>query len=117
MRFIDELNKKVIIFDGAFGTELVRRGVRTGVVPELINLENPEIVSAIHRDYIAHGADVITTNTFGLNRIKYRGKFSIQEVAEAAIQNARSAGKRTGETAWSPHPGRRKICPLPRRRR
>ncbi len=93
MRFIDELNKKVIIFDGAFGTELVRRGVRTGVVPELINLENPEIVSAIHRDYIAHGADVITTNTFGANSVK-AGKDYRKIISEALSLARDAAGDR-----------------------
>ena len=93
MRFIDELNKKVIIFDGAFGTELVLRGVRTGVVPELINLENPEIVSAIHRDYIAHGADVITTNTFGANSVK-AGKDYRKIISEALSLARDAAGDR-----------------------
>ena len=69
--------RKVVVIDGGFGN---------------LNLTDGEIVRSIHRAYAM--ADIITTNSFGLNRIKYRGKFSIKEVAEAAISNARAAGKK-----------------------
>ena len=82
--------RKVVVIDGGFGSELERRGV-LAAVPEDLNLTDGETVRSIHRAYAM--ADIITTNSFGLNRIKYRGKFSIQEVAEAAIGNARAAGK------------------------
>ena len=81
--------RKVVVIDGGFGSELERRGV-LAAVPEDLNLTDGETVRSIHRAYAT--ADIITTNSFGLNRIKYRGKFSIQEVAEAAISNARAAG-------------------------
>ena len=82
--------RKVVVIDGGFGSELERRGV-LAAVPEDLNLTDGETVRSIHRAYAM--ADIITTNTFGLNRIKYSGKFSIKEVAEAAISNARAAGK------------------------
>ena len=82
--------RKVVVIDGGFGSELERRGV-LAAVPEDLNLTDGETVRSIHRAYAM--ADIITTNSFGLNRIKYRGKFSIKEVAEAAISNARAAGK------------------------
>ena len=66
----EKLNKGILIFDGAFGTELMRRKIRAGTVPELINLTAPEVVYSVHRDYIAAGADVISTDTFGANRFK-----------------------------------------------
>lgn len=83
--------RKVVVIDGGFGSELERRGV-LAAVPEDLNLTDGETVRSIHRAYAM--ADIITTNSFGLNRIKYRGKFSIKEVAEAAISNARAAGKK-----------------------
>lgn len=83
--------RKVVVIDGGFGSELERRGV-LAAVPEDLNLTDGETIRSIHRAYAM--ADIITTNSFGLNRIKYRGKFSIQEVAEAAISNARAAGKK-----------------------
>ena len=83
--------RKVVVIDGGFGSELERRGV-LAAVPEDLNLTDGETIRSIHRAYAM--ADIITTNSFGLNRIKYRGKFSIKEVAEAAISNARAAGKK-----------------------
>ncbi len=81
---------KVIILDGGMGSELERLGL-TGI-PEELNITHAEGIKRIHRSYAS--ADIITTNTFGLNRIKYRGKYAIKEVAEAAVANARSAGKK-----------------------
>ena len=83
--------RKVTVFDGGFGSELERRGV-LAPVPEDLNLTDAETVRAIHRAYAM--ADIISTNSFGLNRIKYRGKFAIEEVAKAAVENARTAGKK-----------------------
>ena len=83
--------RNVVVMDGGFGSELERRGI-LAPVPEDLNLTDGETVRAIHRAYSM--ADIITTNTFGLNRIKYRGKFSVREVAQAAIENARAAGKK-----------------------
>ncbi len=83
------LGERVIVFDGGFGSELERRGLSG--IPEDLNVTNPEEIKAIHRDYSC--ADVITANSFGLNRIKYHGAFSLEEVAFAAIENARAANK------------------------
>ncbi len=83
------LGEKVILFDGGMGSEIERAGL-VGSSEEL-NLTHAEEIKAIHRAYSA--ADVITTNTFGLNRIKYRGSYSIRELALKAIDNARAAGK------------------------
>lgn len=83
------LGKKVIVLDGAMGTQIESAGLSG--CPEELNITHPEEIRAIHRSY--SDADIITTNTFGLNRIKYRGKYSIEELALAAIDNARSAGR------------------------
>lgn len=83
------LGKKVIVLDGAMGTQLDEAGLSGS--PEDFNITAPEKIRAIHRSYSA--ADIILTNTFGLNKIKYRGAFSIEEVALKAIENARAAGK------------------------
>ncbi|MFW6381461.1 MAG: homocysteine S-methyltransferase family protein [Bacillota bacterium] len=61
---------RVLILDGAMGTELQRRGLDSGKPPEAMNLEAPEMVTEIHRDYLKAGSDIIQTNTFGGNRIK-----------------------------------------------
>ncbi len=57
-------------FDGGFGALLQSRGLPPGVSPELYGLAHPEAVSAIHAEYAAAGAQIVTTNTFGGTRFK-----------------------------------------------
>jgi len=57
--------KPVLVADGAWGTELARRGLPAGVAPELWNAERPDEVRAIAASYVAAGSDIILTNTFG----------------------------------------------------
>ena len=57
-----------VLFDGAMGTELLARGVPPEGAVEQINVRDPALVGAVHRDYIAAGADVIETNTFEASR-------------------------------------------------
>jgi 5-methyltetrahydrofolate--homocysteine methyltransferase len=68
--FHDFLQKKIMILDGAFGTELQKRGMPTGVCPEQWVLDHPSVISAIQKDYIAAGSHTIYTCTFGANRLK-----------------------------------------------
>ncbi len=56
---------EIIIGDGAFGTMLQAAGLPAGAMPEAWNVDNPDAVRAVHAQYIAAGADYITTNTFG----------------------------------------------------
>lgn len=64
------LKKKVLLLDGATGTELQKRGMPAGVSPELWCLEHREVIAAIHRAYREAGSDVVYTCTFGANRLK-----------------------------------------------
>lgn len=84
-----QFGEKVIVLDGAMGTRLEELGLAER--PEDANMTDAEAIKSIHREYSA--ADIILTNTFGLNKIKYKGKFGIREVALKAIENARAAGK------------------------
>ena len=69
----DIFNDGAILFlDGGMGTQLQARGLKPGEVPELWNLERPDDVRAIHEAYLAAGADVVYSNTFGANAAKYR---------------------------------------------
>ena len=76
-----------MIFDGAFGTELEKRGIMSKM-PEMLNITNGDEIADIHRSYIEAGCDFITTNTFGANRIKMPGE-DIKAVIEAAIALAK----------------------------
>ena len=84
-----QLGKNVIVFDGGFGSELERRGL-SGGIPEDLNITNPKDIQAIHKAYSC--ADIASANTFGLNRIKYHGAYTLEEVAKQAVENARASG-------------------------
>lgn len=64
------LDEGVVLFDGAMGTMLYERGVFINQCFDFVNISAPALVESIHRDYIAAGAEVIETNTFGANRFK-----------------------------------------------
>ena len=85
---------KRLIFDGAMGTMLQRKGLPAGMIPEEVNFLHPEWLIDIHREYLAAGAQVITTNTFGANSHKLATtEHTVAETVKAALDiaiNARS---------------------------
>lgn len=83
----EKLGKQVMIFDGAFGTELEKRGIMSKM-PEMLNITNKDQIADIHRSYIEAGCDFITTNTFGANRIKMPNE-DRKAVIESAIELAK----------------------------
>ena len=88
--------KQIIILDGGMGTMLQAKGMQMGETPEKLNLEKPEWLIDIHRQYIDAGSDIIYANTFGANRLKLkRCGCSVDEVIKAAIVNARKAAEGT----------------------
>ena len=92
--FLSVLAKKPLVFDGATGTMLQRLGLKPGGCPDELNLKEPELVKKVHTLYRGAGSDIVTTNTFGANRIKLReygleGK--LREINIAAAKLARSA--------------------------
>ena len=80
------------IFDGGLGTMLQAAGMPAGVDPVDWNLERPEVVREVHAAYLASGAEVITTNTFGANELKYHGSNDLDEIVRAAVRIAKEAG-------------------------
>ena len=86
-----EIKSKRLYFDGGFGTVLQNMGLKNGVAPENWNLTNPEKVTAVHKAYIDAGSNIITTNTFGVNRDKYENYDKLIsaaiDCASAAVQN------------------------------
>ncbi len=93
-RFLQALQERVLVLDGAMGTMLQARGLSSGASPEGMNLEQPEVVEAVHREYVAAGADIIVTNTFGGNRPKltnYGLENRVHEINVAGVEIARRA--------------------------
>ncbi|NLY76190.1 MAG: dihydropteroate synthase [Firmicutes bacterium] len=62
--------ERIIILDGAFGTELQKRGMPAGVCPEQWVLEHPDSIVTLQKEYVAAGSNAVYTCTFGGNRIK-----------------------------------------------
>lgn len=91
--FSDLLNKKEFVFlDGGMGTMIQAAGIDAGHVPELLNLNDPEVIMNIHRSYTESGADIVYANTFGANRYKLAETgHSVEEIVCAGIENARKA--------------------------
>ncbi|MFQ5354158.1 MAG: homocysteine S-methyltransferase family protein, partial [Thermodesulfobacteriota bacterium] len=70
--FRKALKERPLVFDGAMGTMLQRLGMKPGGCPDELVLTAPEMILKVHRAYSEAGADIITTNTFGGNRLKLR---------------------------------------------
>lgn len=95
----DQLNaalaeRDFLLADGGMGTGLFRRGLETGDSPELWNVDHPERVREVHREFIEAGSDLILTNSFGGNafRLKLHGaEDRVGELNEAAARVARAA--------------------------
>lgn len=77
-----------LYFDGGMGTELIKRGLESGKGSESALFEHPEWVVDIHRAYLASGANIIKTNTFGVNPLKYE---NYEKYITRAIYLAREA--------------------------
>lgn len=92
MNIRDYLGKEVLFFDGGMGTMLQKRGMKGGDIPELLNITNPDMIREIHAEYLAAGANIVTTNTFGANPLKFNVlNASVEAVIASAIGNARRA--------------------------
>ena len=90
MNIKDKLGKELLYFDGATGSMLQSMGLSGGELPEWWNIEHPEKIVELHRLYIESGCNIIKTNTFGANSIKF-GEDEQKQIIEAAIQNAKRA--------------------------
>ena len=94
MKIMDAIRSRLLFFDGAMGTQLQEAGIAPGELPELWNLERPEAVRTIHERYLAAGCDLVTTNTFGANRLKLGERLA--PAVEAAVSLARAAADAAG---------------------
>ena len=105
-RLNDIIKERILILDGAMGTKIQSyglteedfRGDRFASIPgqlkgnnDILSITRPDVIAAIHRDYLMAGADIITTNTFSSQRIS-QADYSLEDVAyEMAFESARIA--------------------------
>ncbi len=101
MNIGEVINRRIVFFDGGMGSLLQEAGLKPGELPGTWNLLHPETLVQIHRDYLEAGADVVTTNTFGVDGLKYKeeGEFALAKVIRAAVRNAREALRLSGKDA------------------
>ena len=94
MKFIERLGKEWLFFDGGMGSILQERGLAAGELPETWNITHPEEIQSIHRTYLDAGSDIINTNTFGANALKFPD--NLREIVESAVSNAKEARRQSG---------------------
>jgi methionine synthase / methylenetetrahydrofolate reductase(NADPH) len=113
--FRERLQKEVIVFDGGVGTYLYEKGIFINTCFDELNLNNPDIVAGVHRDYLNAGADVLETNTFGANRFKlalYGLETRVREINRKGAEIAKKVGGDKALVAGSVGPLGIQIEPL-----
>jgi len=95
---LQNLGRRPVFFDGAMGTTLQQNGLAAGELPETWNLSHPELIRSIHRDYLDAGCEILKTNTFGANRLKFPEE-QLEAVIAAAVSHAREAVSQCGHPA------------------
>ena len=90
MKIKEYLKDNLIFLDGGMGTLLQANGLRAGELPERWNKTHPEVITAIHKAYFDAGSNVVSTNTFGANSLKFSDD-ELEEIIKCAAQNAKKA--------------------------
>ena len=115
--FRDALAERVIVFDGAMGTEIYARGVFINRSYDELCLSSPDTIREIHASYRRAGADVLTTNTFGANRVRlaaYGLDDKLADINVAAVRLARAEAKDKSWVAGSIGPTGGLLAPVGR---
>ncbi len=94
---LEKLGKQLIFFDGGMGSLLQQHGLSGGELPELWNLTHADLIRSIHKSYLDAGCDIVKTNTFGANSLKFQSEgYSAPQVIRAAVSLARQAVEEAG---------------------
>ncbi len=96
-QLIKELERGVLLCDGAMGTQLMDAGLKGGEAPEILNLSEPEKIKAIHRAYFEAGCRIVETNTFGGSGLRLR-EFGLEDkMHQLNVQGVKLAKEVVGE--------------------
>ncbi len=90
MKIRDYLRENLIILDGGLGTLLQEKGLKAGEYPERWNITNGQVITDIHKAYYDAGSNVISTNTFGANSLKFSDS-ELELIIKSAVENAKKA--------------------------
>ena len=97
---LDAMKGSLLVFDGAMGSLLYERGVFVAQNFEQLNVTRPDIIKKVHGDYLAAGAQVIETNTFGANSFRLERYGMVGEVRAFNLAGARIAREVVGNDAY-----------------
>ena len=101
----ERLGKELLYFDGGMGTLLQSKGLKPGELPEVWNLTHADELVDVHRQYFEAGSDIVLTNTFGANALKFHdSKYGLKEIVDAAVRNVKKAaalGVRDGREIYT----------------
>ncbi len=92
MNIRDFIKNNIVYLDGGMGTLLQKSGLQPGELPERWNLSRPEVIREIHKSYYDSGSNVVNTNTFGANTLKFKID-ELDEIICHAVENADEARK------------------------
>ena len=92
MNVKEYLKSNILYLDGGMGTLLQAQGMMPGELPERWNVTRPEVIKKVHRDYFDAGSNVVNTNTFGANILKFAPD-ELDAIVKAAVENARGAAE------------------------
>ena len=98
--FLEKLKESILVFDGAMGSLLYERGIFVTQNFEQLNVTRPDVVKRIHADYLAAGAQVLLTNTFGANKFRLDRHGLGGEVRSYNLAGARNAREIAGHDAY-----------------
>ena len=92
MNIRDFIKDNIVYLDGGMGTLLQKSGLQPGELPERWNISHPEVIKEIHKSYYDSGSNIVNTNTFGANSLKF-GTDELSEIIYHAVKNADEARK------------------------
>lgn len=92
MNIRDFIKNNMVYLDGGMGTLLQKSGLQPGELPERWNISHPEVIKEIHKSYYDSGSNIVNTNTFGANSLKF-GTDELSEIIYHAVKNADEARK------------------------
>ena len=93
-KLMERLGREWLFCDGGMGTFLQERGLAGGELPERWNITHPDVMTELHESYLRAGADILNTNSFGLNSLKFPGE--VEELMTASVELLKKARERTG---------------------
>ena len=98
MTLREYLQDNILYLDGGMGTLLQQRGLEAGELPERWNIYHSDVIRQIHKSYYDAGSNVVCTNTFGANILKYSEE-ELDNIVRSAIENAKIARQLSTSTS------------------